>query len=130
MSTFGLYRQIEHKGRSANARLNWVLTLSGLLFVVLALNVSRDTDPLFYKVLKAIIPLTGLVLSLTAVFGAAGARNVVRALKRKWKKIKSEQRVPSFGDQRFGELAIIPGLLMAVPLLIIWLIILIVILLS
>jgi hypothetical protein len=100
------------------------------MFVMLALNVSRGTDTLLYKILKTIIPLTGLVLSLTAAFGASGAKNVVGVLKRKWKKLKDQHRLNSFAHNGSVRSAGITKLLLAIPVLIIWLIILIIILLG
>jgi hypothetical protein len=111
--------QVERENSLVDTRLNWMLTIQGLLFAALALLAGNDTDPDIRDMLTFLLPWTGILLSVISFLGVAGASFALLGLKTDWEKSDDYGKAPlPYGKPLAFCLGLIPRL--CLPLLFLW----------
>lgn len=116
--------QIERENALINQRLSWTLQINGFLFTALALLSSRATlDSPMLLLSNRLIPLTGLCVSVGAFLGVLAAHHQLDYLTREWENMApGDPRPRPFGNRGQAYLlGVMPSILPATSLVVVWL---------
>jgi len=116
--------QIERENSVINHRLTWTLQLNGFLFTAVSLLGGKVLDDAALRALVAIfVPMTGLVVSVSAFMGVLAAQHQLSYLTKLWttKLSATDPRPRPFGDRRGTYLlGTLPSLLPPGILSVVW----------